>query len=94
VTPEPVALPPIEVTYNALPAAPVALAPEPAAEPEVAAVEPAPVEPAPAAEPVAEQAPAVTELPRTASPLPFLAVGGFTSLLAGLGIVLLRRRIV
>jgi LPXTG-motif cell wall-anchored protein len=52
------------------------LAPEPVAEP---AVEPVP-EPEPA------------ELPRTATPLPVIAVGGLTSLLVGLGLGLLRRR--
>lgn len=74
-----------EITYAAIPppepiAAPV---PEPVIEP---AIEPlAPAEPV--AEPVGEPAP---ELPRTASPLPFLAAGGLLSLLAGLR--LLRRR--
>src|SRR5678815_904664 len=56
------------------------LAPTAAAEP---AVEPVP-------EPVGEPAPA--ELPRTATPLPLVAIGGLTSLLAGLGFGLLRRR--
>jgi hypothetical protein len=48
----------------------------------------------PAAEPVEEPvgAPAPVELPRTATPLPIVAVGGLVSLLAGLGIGLLRRR--
>jgi LPXTG-motif cell wall-anchored protein len=55
-------------------------APEPVAEP---AVEPV-------GEPVPEPAPA--ELPRTATPLPVIAVGGLASLLAGLGMGLLRRR--
>jgi LPXTG-motif cell wall-anchored protein len=56
------------------------------------------VEPEPIAEPVPEQAaeyfqePAPAELPRTASPLPVIALGGLTSLLAGLGFGLLRRR--
>jgi hypothetical protein len=44
----------------------------------------------PAVEPVLEPVPA--ELPRTATPLPFIAIGGLTSLLAGLGLGLLRRR--
>ena len=57
------------------------LAPEPVAEP---AVETVP-------EPVPEPPPA--ELPRTASPLPLVAVGGLTSLLAGLGLGVLRRRV-
>jgi hypothetical protein len=74
-----------EITYTALPAAP---APEPVFEPGVVAVEP---EPAPA--PIAEQVPEPVELPRTATPLPLLAVGGFSSLLVGLGISLLRRRV-
>ena len=56
------------------------LAPEPIAEP---AVEPV-------GEPVPEPAPA--ELPRTATPLPIVAVGGVASLLAGLGLGFLRRR--
>jgi len=60
--------------------------PEPVAEvaevAEVAVAEPAP-EPAPQ-EPV--------ELPRTATPLPLVAVGGLASLLAGLGLGLVRRR--
>jgi LPXTG-motif cell wall-anchored protein len=44
----------------------------------------------PVGEPVPEPAPA--ELPRTATPLPLVAVGGLTSLLAGLGLALRRRR--
>lgn len=77
-----------EITYTPLPA--VA---EPAVEPEVEAVEPEPV-----AEPLAEQVleplpePEPVELPRTASPLPVVALGGLSSLLAGLGLALLRRR--
>ena len=71
-----------EVTYTPMP---------PAAEP---VIEPA-VEPEPVPEPVVEQAPAPepapVELPRTASPLPFVAVGGFGALLAGLGLGLRRR---
>jgi hypothetical protein len=75
-----------EITYAALPA----LVVEPVVEPAV--------EPAPAAEPVEEQVaaplpePAPVELPRTATPLPLVAVGGLTALLAGLGVGLLRRR--
>ena len=53
-----------------------------------------PLPPEPVAEPVgehaAEQAP--VELPRTATPLPLVAVGGLASLLAGIGFGLLRRR--
>ena len=75
-----------EITYTPLPAAPVA---EPVVEPEVEWVEPEPVE-EPVAEPLPEPEP--VELPRTATPLPFVAVGGLTSLLAGLGLALLRRR--
>lgn len=78
-----------EVWYEPLPA-PVR---EPVIEPAVEVVQP---EPAPApvveqvAEPVAEPAP--VELPRTATPLPFVAVGALGSLLAGLGLSLRRRR--
>lgn len=49
-------------------------------------------------EPVVEQAaepavqPAPAELPRTASPLPFVAAGGLASILAGLGLGRLRRK--
>jgi hypothetical protein len=76
-----------EITYTPMPAAPVV---EPVIEPEVEVAEPEPVP-----EPVAEQAPepAPAELPRTASPLPFLAVGGLSSLLVGLGLGRLRRRV-
>jgi hypothetical protein len=52
------------------------------------------VEPEPVAEPVPEPVAALPEpvqLPRTAGPLPLLAAGGLTSLLAGLGLALLRR---
>lgn len=74
-----------EITYSPIPAGP---APEPVVEPEV--------EQAPIAEPVEEQValpePAPVELPRTATPLPLVAVGGLASLLAGLGLGLLRRR--
>jgi hypothetical protein len=75
-----------EITYSPLPAAPVA---EPVFGPKVEWAEPGPVgeqvaEPLPEPEPV--------ELPRTATPLPVLAVGGLASLLAGLGFGLLRRR--
>ena len=44
----------------------------------------------PVGEPASEPAPA--ELPRTATPLPVIAVGGLASLLVGLGLGLLRRR--
>lgn len=71
-----------EITYTPAPAAPIAEAIE---EPEAEPVAPA----QPAEEPV-PQAP--VELPRTASPLPFVAAGGLTSLVAGLLLGLLRRR--
>jgi hypothetical protein len=67
--------------------------PSPAAAARAPVFEPA-VEPEPAAEPVPEPVAALPEpvqLPRTASPLPLLAAGGLTSLLAGLGLALLRR---
>jgi hypothetical protein len=81
----PVVVPQPEITYTAEPAAFVeapleAPAPEPIVEP---VAEPTP-------EPVPEPVPA--ELTRTATPLPVIAVGGLTSLLAGLGLGLLRRR--
>jgi LPXTG-motif cell wall-anchored protein len=47
---------------------------------------------APAEAPLPIEEPPAEELPRTASPLPLVAFGGFTSLLVGLGIVVLRRR--
>jgi Tfp pilus assembly protein FimV len=78
-----------EITYTALPAAP---APEPVFEPEAEAVEPEPA-PEPIVEQVPEPLPEPVELPRTATPLPLIAVGGFSSLLVGLGIGLLRRRV-
>jgi LPXTG-motif cell wall-anchored protein len=82
----PMPVPQPEITYASTPAP--AAEPEPVIEP---AIEPLP--PAePAAEPVAEPAAPAPELPRTASPLPFLAIGGLTSLLAGLGLGLRRRR--
>jgi hypothetical protein len=74
-----------EITYTAEPMPVIEppyqpFAPEPVAEP---AVEPV-------GAPVPEPSPA--ELPRTATPLPVIAVGGLASLLAGLGMGLLRRR--
>ena len=75
-----------EITYSALPTE-VAVA-----EPEAAVIAPEPAAPIAeeVAEPVAEAAP--VELPKTATGLPVAAVGGLTSLLAGLGLALLRRR--
>jgi hypothetical protein len=79
-----------EITYTEIPAL---VAPEPVAEA-------LPV-PEPVIEPVAEppvapvEAPVQAtepELPRTASPLPLLGLGGLTSMLTGLGFGLLRRR--
>jgi hypothetical protein len=78
-----------EITYTPLPAAP---APEPVFEPEVEAVQPESA-PQPIAEQVSEPVRQPVELPRTATPLPLLAVGGFSSLLVGLGIGLHRRRV-
>jgi hypothetical protein len=73
-----------EITY--MPAAPVG---EPVFEPAFEPVAPEPVaEPAPAA----VQEPQPVELPRTAGALPFIAAGGLASILAGLGVGLLRRR--
>lgn len=75
-----------EIAYTSFPALPV---PEPVIEPAIETVEPV-------AEPVLEQQaeplPEPVELPRTASPVPFIALGGLSSLLAGLGLGLLRRR--
>jgi hypothetical protein len=78
----PVVTPP-EITYTVTPLPEPLAAPEPVIEP---AIEPlAPEEPV-VAEPVGEPVPA---LPRTASPLPFFALGGLLSLLTG--VVALRR---
>jgi LPXTG-motif cell wall-anchored protein len=66
--------------------------PMPVIEPPYEPLAPDPVAPAvePVGVPVPEPAPA--ELPRTATPLPVIAVSGLASLLAGLGLGLLRRR--
>jgi len=77
-----------EVTYSPTPAAAI---PEPVPEPVAEAVPEPEAFPAPEPEPVAEQAAPPVELPRTASPLPFAAVGGFATLLAGLGLGFLRK---
>ena len=81
-----------EITFAPSPAAeavaivePVAEPVEPVAEPEPEPVAEATLEPLPQVEPVA--------LPRTASPLPLVVVGGLTSLLGALGLGLLRRRV-
>jgi hypothetical protein len=74
-----------EITYAPIPVAPVPEERITAAEPEIV-VE---TEPMPAVEPTPPLAP---ELPRTASPLPLVAVGGLTSLLVGLGFGVLRRK--
>lgn len=78
-----------EVTYTPLPPAFVpeetVIAAEPAPTPEFV-VETTPL---PEVEPAPEPAP---ELPHTATPLPLVAVGGLMSLLAGLGLGVLRRK--
>lgn len=82
------AAPQPEITYSPIPAAP---APEPIAEaePAVDAVG------EPVTEPAVEAFPQeAVELPRTASPLPWTMAGGVMSILAGLGLGLLRRRAV
>jgi hypothetical protein len=78
-----------EITYTATPA-PVW---EPVIEPAVEPVAPEPVAPEPVVELAPEfPEPVPAELPRTATPLPFVALGGLTSLLAGLGLGRWRRR--
>jgi hypothetical protein len=77
------------ITYTRIPAAPTPVV-APVEKPEIELfVEPLEYQPAPATEapPLSE-----TELPRTASPLPLMGVGGLTSLLLGLGVGVLRRR--
>lgn len=84
-----------EFTYVPPPAAEAVA--EPVAAPVAAPVEEAVAEPIP--EPVAEEAveplpqPEPVALPRTATPLPLVVVGGLTSLLGALGLGLLRRRV-
>jgi hypothetical protein len=78
-----------EITYAPMPAAPAPTETITAAEPEptpeiVVETEPMPALPEPALPP---------ELPRTATPLPLVAVGGLTSLLVGLGLGVLRRTV-
>lgn len=78
-----------EITYTPVPAAPAA---EPVVEPEEEFVEPEPL-PEPVEEQVTPPAePAPAELPRTSTSLPLVALGSLTTLLAGLGLGLLRRR--
>ena len=66
---------------------------EPVIEPELEVVETEPI-----TEPVAEPElwpvgePEPVELPRTATPLPLVAIGGLAAILTGLGLGLLRRR--
>jgi LPXTG-motif cell wall-anchored protein len=74
-----------EVTYTPIPVAPTD-APAVALELRAAA-EPVGQEPG-----FAEPVPAPPELPKTATPMPLVAVGGLASLLAGLGLRRLRRR--
>jgi hypothetical protein len=78
-----------EITYAETPA-PIW---EPVIEPAIEPVAPEPVAPEPVVELAPEfPEPVPAELPRTATPLPLVALGGLTSLLAGLGFGLLRRR--
>ena len=75
------------ITYTRIPAA-LAPAVAPIEKPEIELfVEPLEYQPASEAPP-----PPLEEIPRTASPLPLMAVGGLTSLLLGLGVGVLRRR--
>jgi len=72
------------ITYTPIPPAKAA----PVTEPEFTfATEPLELEQVPAS-----RAAAPEELPKTATPLPLVAAAGFTSLLVGLGLGLLRRR--
>lgn len=90
-TPKAIMQPPVSYTPNAVTAAPIA-EPYPGAEPAAPDLEPAipATELAAAGEPAA---PVPEELPKTATRVPMTAVGGLTTLLAGLGISLLRRRV-
>jgi hypothetical protein len=85
--------PQAEITYSPLPAAPApaAPAPEPLAVPEPQPVPEVVPEPLPPAEAVPP--PEAVKLPRTATALPLVALGGLTSLFVGLGLGLLRRRV-
>jgi LPXTG-motif cell wall-anchored protein len=91
-TPKPIVQPRVSYTPNPVPAAPIA---EPIPEPYPAA-EPTAAEPEILVAEVAAAEPTATvpqELPKTATAVPTMALGGLTSLLAGLGIALLRRRV-
>jgi hypothetical protein len=91
VTPQP------PITYTRMPAvAEPAFEPAPAAVPAPA---PAPLvtepaAPTPFAPVVVGEGEVASELPTTASPLPLVALGGFSSLVLGLGAALMRRRFV
>jgi hypothetical protein len=74
-----------EITYAPMPSAPVPEETIETAEPEIV------VETEPLPAPTEPEAP--PELARTASPLPLVAVGGLTSLLVGLGLGVLRRKV-
>jgi hypothetical protein len=91
-TPPPVAAQPeIILTPNVTEAAPVVAAAAPTTEPATPVTGPAPTEPVVASTPEAAVAPEAA-LPATASPIPLMALGGFASLVFGLGVGLLRRR--
>ena len=91
-TPPPVAAQPeIILTPNVTEAAPVVAAAAPTTEPATPVTGPAPTEPVVASTPEAAVAPEAT-LPATASRIPLMALGGFASLVFGLGVGLLRRR--
>ena len=74
-----------EITYSPMPS--VAM-PEPIFEPE-----PGPIENEPVAAPEPEPEPPLAELPRTASLLPLVSLSGLASLVLGLGVGLVRRRL-
>jgi LPXTG-motif cell wall-anchored protein len=90
-TPKPIVQTPVSYTPIPMAAAPFA---EPIVEPD-AALEPAgPATELAAAEPAATpETVAAEQLPKTATVVPTMVLGGLTSLLAGLGIGLLRRRV-
>ena len=82
-------LPQPEITYTPNPS--VGEPETPVIEPEVAVAVPETIPEPAVAEALPEPAP--VELPRTASPVPWLAVGALASLLAGLGLGVLRRSV-